>query len=389
MWPIFLAAPIVLTGLQAVLPALPIMQQELGLTDSQVGLVTSAYLLPGVLLAIPAGILADRLGRRIVLSGSLFAFAIGAVVILSDPRRFWLFIVIRVVQGAAFATVLAVTITVIGDTYRGPAQVTGQGVRSLALKIGDAGLPIVGGALASLAWYAPVWTQLVAFPTAILIWFGVDDHVAASPRDGATMARALDTAKNLPVVTLLAAGFFRFFFKFAFLTFVPILAVRAGALSVLEVGALLGVAAFSAAITGPMAGTVTRYVRPSAAIAASVTTIGTAFVTVSLQTTPTVLWASAVAFGIADGVFGVVQTSLTTQIPAPEIRATFVGLAATLRNLGKFAAPTALGALVLAVSVATSFTIVGIVALLSVTLVVPLRSLEADVLVREPMDQSG
>ena len=384
LWPIFLAGPIVLSGLQSLLPALPIMQIELGLTDSQVGLVTSAYLLPGVLLAIPAGILADRFGRRIMLSGSLLLFGLGAVVILSAPDLFWLFIVVRVGQGAAFAAVLAVTITIIGDTYRGPTQVTGQGIRSLALKIGDAGLPILGGALASVSWYAPIWTQLIAIPVGIVTWLMVDDSGMCASRDGATTRSALATAKNLPVATLLTAGFFRFFFKFTFLTYVPLLAVRAGALSVLEVGALLGIAALSAAITGPLAGIVTRYMRPSTAIGVAVATIGTAFVVISIETTPIILWVSAVSFGTADGLFGVVQTSLTTQIPAHEIRATFVGLAATLRNLGKFAAPTVLGALVLAVSIATSFTIVGIVALLAVTLVIPLRSLDVDVIAAPP-----
>jgi MFS family permease len=192
------------------------------------------------------------------------------------------------------------------------------------------------------------------------------------------VGRAVDLARNLAVSTLLAAGFFRFFFKFAYLTYVPVLAVSSGAMSVWQVGLLLGAAAASAAVSAPLAGRITACVRLSTVIGGTVCSIGASFLLVSAEFGPVALWASAVAFGFADGVFGVVQTALTTQIPGDEIRATFVGLAATLRNLGKFAAPTMVGGLVVWLTVARSFAVVGAVALLAVGMVVPLRSLEGD-----------
>ena len=58
IWMAILASGAALTGIQLILPALPVMQRDLGLSDSQIGLVTSAYLLPSVLFAFPAGLLA-------------------------------------------------------------------------------------------------------------------------------------------------------------------------------------------------------------------------------------------------------------------------------------------------------------------------------------------
>jgi MFS family permease len=354
------------------------MQEALDLSDAEIGLVTSVYLLPGVLLAVPVGILADRLGRRLVLSVSLLMFGVGAIVALAEPESFALLLAVRVVQGAAFAGVLSVTITIIGDRFDGPLQVTAQGLRSLALKIGDAALPVIGGALATVAWYAPIATQLLALPVGIAAWFVLEDGVHPGTIQAGRIGRAISLAKNLPVSTLLTAGFFRFFFKFAYLTYVPVLAVGSGAMSVWEVGALLGVAALSAAISGPFAGKVTSVVRPSTAVGLAVSSIGLSFLALSAESTSLVLWISAVVFGVSDGLFGVVQTALTTQIPGSDIRATFVGLAATLRNLGKFAAPTVVGGLVLWLSVARSFAVVGVIALASVGMIWPLRSLEAD-----------
>ena len=273
---------------------------------------------------------------------------------------------------------LAVTITIIGDRFEGPLQVTAQGYRSLALKTGDAALPVIGGLLATITWYAPIATQLASLPLSVVVWRTLDDAGAPSGLPQGRVGKAIDLARNPAVSTLLAAGFFRFFFKFAYLTYVPVIAVGSGSLRVWQVGILLGVAAASAAVSAPLAGRITARVRPSTAIGGAVCSIGMSFLLVSAESSPVALWASAVAFGVADGVFGVVQTALTTQIPEADVRATFVGLAATLRNLGKFAAPTAVGGLVLWLTVARSFAVVGVIALLAVGMVWPLRSLEGD-----------
>ena len=52
------------TGVQLVAPSLPAMRDALGLTDSRLALVMTIYLLPAALGALPAGLLADRIGRR-------------------------------------------------------------------------------------------------------------------------------------------------------------------------------------------------------------------------------------------------------------------------------------------------------------------------------------
>ena len=65
-----------LTGTQSVVPALPAMQGELSLTEAQIGLFMGAYFLPSIFLALPAGMLADRFGRRAVFTGGLVVFGL-------------------------------------------------------------------------------------------------------------------------------------------------------------------------------------------------------------------------------------------------------------------------------------------------------------------------
>ena len=60
------SAVVAIGGVQAIFPALPVMQEALSLSDAQVGLVNSVYLFPAMIFALPAGLLADRIGRRSV-----------------------------------------------------------------------------------------------------------------------------------------------------------------------------------------------------------------------------------------------------------------------------------------------------------------------------------
>ncbi len=49
---------------QAVPPNLPLIMQDLGLTHAEAGWLMSLVSVPALILAIPAGMLADRYGQR-------------------------------------------------------------------------------------------------------------------------------------------------------------------------------------------------------------------------------------------------------------------------------------------------------------------------------------
>ena len=123
VWLTILASGVILTGIQPILPALPEMQRELGLSDSEISLVTSMYFLPSVLLAFPTGLLADRFGRRSVFVVSLVVFGLCGLA-LSFTRSFAAICAVRALQGSAFAAVHPLSITMIGDARSGAEQVT-------------------------------------------------------------------------------------------------------------------------------------------------------------------------------------------------------------------------------------------------------------------------
>ena len=72
-------AAIALTGVQMIAPSLPAMRDALDLDETQLALVMSVYLLPAAIAAVPAGMLADRIGRRLVLGFGFIGFGICGV----------------------------------------------------------------------------------------------------------------------------------------------------------------------------------------------------------------------------------------------------------------------------------------------------------------------
>ncbi|MCJ7655877.1 MAG: MFS transporter, partial [Dehalococcoidia bacterium] len=69
-----------------IVPAFPKIVEAFGISDQSVGLLISAFTLPGFLLAPVAGVMADRWGRKRLFIPSVFLFGIlgGACVFARD-----------------------------------------------------------------------------------------------------------------------------------------------------------------------------------------------------------------------------------------------------------------------------------------------------------------
>jgi predicted MFS family arabinose efflux permease len=62
-------------------PLLPSIQKDFGLNYSQIGLFTGLYGLVAMVVSVPAGILAKRIGEKVALTGGLLGVAIGLVLL--------------------------------------------------------------------------------------------------------------------------------------------------------------------------------------------------------------------------------------------------------------------------------------------------------------------
>lgn len=211
-WLLYLSAVVATTGVQLVAPALPTLQRALALSDSELSLVTSAYLFPSMPAAFLSGLLADRVGRRFVYASSLFLFgAAGTLVPVLGESSFPLLLALRVVQGIGFAGILPLTITIIGDMFRGTSQVRVQGHRAMVMQIGATGLPLIGGVLSSLSWQLPFFAPASGIIVALLVlWrFPPTPRRRDQPRIGITLQEVPHFLRDVALVSLQFIGFMR------------------------------------------------------------------------------------------------------------------------------------------------------------------------------------
>jgi MFS family permease len=169
-------------GFGSIVPALALYARSFDVTQSAIGLAIAVYGLARFLVAVPAGQLADRLGRRTTLAAGGLLSALGNLLCALAPT-FAAFVGARFVAGAGAALVLTTGLIVIADisrpSNRGRMMSAYQGVFIFAVGIG----PLPGGLLASgwglaAPFVAYAATSLVA---ATVAWLAIPETRAARP----------------------------------------------------------------------------------------------------------------------------------------------------------------------------------------------------------------
>jgi MFS family permease len=351
------------------------VQRAFGISDTQVGLITAAYMLPGVVLAIPLGYLADRLGRRIVFSTTALLYgAAGAAQALAPS--FALLLGLRVVQGIGFAALMPLSVTLIADAYRGSEQVRAQASRQVSMTVSELVLPLVGATLAGLSWRAPLAAQGVLVPVALL-GFALLDDAHPELRGKAAYASELGVAMREPgMPAVLLAGFLRFWCKFALVAYLPTMLVQRHGASLTQAAIVLSVASGVAAAVNFGVVRMLHQVSGSFLLTAAVLGTGLSLVLFAFVPSWQIGVIVAVGFGVSDGTLQVLQNAFVA-IAAPErVRGGLIAVSGMTRNAGKLVAPLVVGALILVVSPPVAFAAVGLSTWALVPALRPLRQLD-------------
>ncbi len=158
-------------GVASITPAFPSIIKHFNISPTQVTLLITVFTLPGILLAPVVGILADRIGRKIILIPSLFLFGIaGAGCFITNSWE--VLLVLRFMQGIGAASLGSLNVTLIGDLYEGKKRGEIMGYNASVLSIGTAVYPIIGGTVAMAGWQFPFLLPLLAIPIGLfaIIW---------------------------------------------------------------------------------------------------------------------------------------------------------------------------------------------------------------------------
>ncbi|UOQ84593.1 MFS transporter [Gracilibacillus salinarum] len=153
--------PLVMTlGNSMLIPILPIIEKEIGISAFQSSLIITVYSIVAILLIPIAGYLSDKIGRKKVIVPSLIITGIGGLISafaawkLDNP--FIMILIGRFLQGIGASGAFPVVIPTVGDMFDDESDVSaGLGLIETSNTFGKVLSPIIGALLAMFIWFLP------------------------------------------------------------------------------------------------------------------------------------------------------------------------------------------------------------------------------------------
>ena len=340
-------------GFGGIVPVLALFARSFGVPQSAVGMAVAVYGLARFVVNLPAGQLADRLGRRAALAIGGVVSAAGNLLCAYAPS-YGALIAARFVAGAGAALVLTGGQVVLADITtradRGRTMAVYQGVFVFAVGIG----PLPGGLLAErFGLRGPFLAYAAAgLLAAAVAWLRVPEtrDLRGSARSGAVgvlpsfgvQVRLLTRQVGFVLVSLVS--FSSFFARTgALFTVIPVLARDRLDLTPDRIGiglALAGVV--GVAMAYPSGVLADRHGRKAVIVPA--TLLSSVSLTIFLLA-PSYAWflAACAAWSVAVGVSGAAPAAYAADVAPPGMNAAAMGAYRMLADLGYVVGPVTLG----------------------------------------------
>lgn len=351
-------------GIHAVAPALPLLQETFGVDDFQVGLITSAYVLPGVLFAVPLGIAADLLGRRTIYASFGIFYGLMGIAQSFAPTFGWL-LAGRLFQGVAFAALMPLTVTIIGDAFSGLAQVRAQAQRQVAMALANMIVPVIGAQLALLSWFLPFAASSIAILPGLLAIVVLDPGAAEKPPQVGYARRAYRSVLKEGFPSVLVLGFVRFVARFSLIAYLPIHLARELGMSLPTVGVLMGITTGLGFVSAMATARLSARARPSGIVLVALIVIGSALISLAFMERLLLVIIAMVIYALSDGLIAVLQSAYAARGTPEDVRAGLVAVNGTARNAGKFLGPILLGLVAAWSDIEFGFAVVGVLVIAS------------------------
>jgi MFS transporter, ACDE family, multidrug resistance protein len=341
---VFAVTLMAVLGVVSITPAFPTVIEAWRIPPHSVGLLITAFTLPGVILTPILGVVADRFGRKRVLVPSLMLFGLAGVACGFAPSYAAL-IALRLVQGIGAAALGSLNVTIIGDLYSGRERGAAMGYNASVLSIGTGSFPAVGGALAMLGWRYPFFLSLTGVVVGLIVLFRLRNP---EPRNAQTLGdylRAIARSFDRRVAGLFLASTATFIVLYgAYLTYFPLLVRERFGGSSIVIGGLMSAMSLVTAATSSQLGRLTSRFPERRLIAASFGLYGLALLLIPAMPQIWLLLVPTVVFGLAHGVnIPAIQTVLARLAPM-EHRGAFMSANGMVLRLGQTLGPLVAGA---------------------------------------------
>lgn len=341
---IFGVTLIAVMGISSITPAFPGIIQYFKISTQQVGWLIAAFTLPGIFLTPVAGILADRLGRKLVLIPSLLIFGVAGF-LCSFMTDFHSLLALLFVQGIGASALSSINITLIGDLYAGEKRTALMGYNASILSIGTAAYPAIGGLIATFGWQYIFYLPLLALPLALFVWLGLNNP---EPKDhqgiGEYFKRIWKSINQSSVWGLFLVNMLVFVLLYgSYLTYFPILLSERLQASSVHIGLSMSVMSLVTAATASQLGRLNKWLSPKYLLMAGTSFYLYSMISLLFTSCWVMVLVSVVLFGLGHGILIPSIQNLLVGFASIKERAAFMSFNSMVLRIGQTVGPLVVG----------------------------------------------
>ncbi|HAQ19951.1 MAG TPA: MFS transporter [Prolixibacteraceae bacterium] len=362
---IFGVTLIAVMGIASITPAFPGIIRYFGISTQQVGWLIAAFTLPGIFLTPLTGILADRLGRKLVLVPSLFIFGIAGF-LCSFMRDFNSLLLFLFIEGIGAAGLSSINITLIGDLYSGEKRTALMGYNASILSIGTAAYPALGGLIATFGWQHIFYLPLLAIPLGVFVIFGLNNP---EPKDhqgiGEYFRRIWKSINQRSVWGLFLVNMLVFILLYgAYLTYFPILLSERLQASSVQIGLMMSIMSLVTAATSSQLGRINKRFQSKTILLFGTGLYFLSMVSLLISQSWVQIIGSVMIFGLGHGLLIPSIQNLLVGFASIKERAAFMSFNSMVLRIGQTIGPLLIGVFYAIASIQGSLLAGAVVALI-------------------------
>lgn len=334
-------------------PILDTLIDPFGASAANIGLLISFYTAPAILMIPLAGVLADRYGRKPILLAALVLFGIAGTAI-AFTTDFRIALLLRAFQGIAFAGLVPIIITSIGDLFAANREATAQGFRFTGSGIISTIFPLFSSLLVLIAWQFPFLVYAMALPIAMTVYLWFEEPSTVHSRERAddetnrSQIRAIiRLVTQRRVLALVIGRGLPMFAWIGIITYNSIVIVRVLNGTPTQTGIVVAIGSLMYATTASQAGRITAFFdsRFYPLLGANVL-LGVGFGLFHLATSVGLAVIGVIGVGAGFGLALSLYRSIITTLAGEELRGSLVSLAESFGRVVATLTPIIMGGII-------------------------------------------
>ena len=343
---IIIVTMVTMMGGSVISPALPVIQQAFIIETSKIGLLMTAFSLPGIISIPIAGIMTDRFGRQKVIVPMLLLYSIAGSLCFFAPN-FEVLLLLRFLSGLGAGALATLSLILIGDLFNDKEQKEALGYRTSFGYFSNGILPIFGGFLAVISWNYPFLLFLLGIPIslmamAVLVNEKIDNQ-STIKEYLIEVGRSLSNVRTASLLTI--APTLMMINQGILATFLPIYIGSKFGVSAAIIGIIISTRVIAGSLIAFFMGKLTEIVKEEWLLISSMIVLAITIIFIPFVTSVWFMIGPVMFMGFALGVsFPAFQSLLISEAPK-ELRAGVMSANGVTNRMGQAAGPIIAGAL--------------------------------------------